>query len=163
MEISNYDDDFDEDTQKGKYLTFIVENEAYGIGIGYVREIIGILPISEVPEMPNYIKGIVNLRGQIIPVVDVRLRFKKEEQEYDERTCIIVIDVFENTVGLIVDCVSEVLSIADDHIVSQPVLSSNVSNRYVDSIGKVDHTVKLLLNCEKLLTQSELDASGVLS
>lgn len=151
------DNSFEEDTQKGKYLTFILGNESYGIGIEYVTEIIGILPVTEVPELPVFIRGIMNLRGRIIPVMDMRLRFKKEFVEYDERTCIIVVDIKENSVGLIVDSVSEVTNIADDDIVDQPMLSSGVSNKYIKSIGKVGNEVKLLLDCEKLLTPSELE------
>ena len=83
----------EEDTQKGKFLTFSLGNESYGLEIKYVTEIIGIQPITEVPELPEYIRGIINLRGKIIPVMDVRLRFKKPFNEYNERTCIIVIDV----------------------------------------------------------------------
>lgn len=152
------DNAFEEDTQKGKYLTFILGNESYGIGIEYVTEIIGILPVTEVPELPVFIRGIMNLRGRIIPVMDMRLRFKKEFVEYDERTCIIVVDIKENSVGLIVDSVSEVTNIADEDIVDQPMLSSGVSNKYIKSIGKVGNEVKLLLDCEKLLTQNELDS-----
>jgi purine-binding chemotaxis protein CheW len=148
---------FEEDTQKGKYLTFVLGNESYGIGIEYVTEIIGILPITEVPELPVFIRGIMNLRGRIIPVMDMRLRFKKEFVDYDERTCIIVVDILDSSVGLIVDSVSEVTNIADNDIVDQPMLSSGVSNKYIKSIGKVGSEVKLLLDCEKLLTPSELE------
>jgi purine-binding chemotaxis protein CheW len=148
---------FEEDTQKGKYLTFVLGNESYGIGIEYVTEIIGILPITEVPELPIFIRGIMNLRGRIIPVMDMRLRFKKEFVDYDERTCIIVVDILDSSVGLIVDSVSEVTNIADNDIVDQPMLSSGVSNKYIKSIGKVGNEVKLLLDCEKLLTPSELE------
>lgn len=148
---------FEEDTQKGKYLTFVLGNESYGIGIEYVTEIIGILPITEVPELPVFIRGIMNLRGRIIPVMDMRLRFKKEFVDYDERTCIIVVDILDSSVGLIVDSVSEVTNISDNDIVDQPMLSSGVSNKYIKSIGKVGNEVKLLLDCEKLLTPSELE------
>lgn len=150
--------DFEEDTQKGKYLTFDLGSESYGIGIEHVTEIIGILPVTEVPELPSYIRGIMNLRGRIIPVMDMRLRFKKEFVEYDERTCIIVVEIHDNAVGLIVDSVSEVTNIGDEDIVNQPMLSSGVSNRYIKSIGKVGNEVKLLLDCDKLLTHHDVDA-----
>ncbi len=157
------EDFIEEDTQKGKYLTFSLGKEAYGIGIEHVTEIIGILPITEVPELPNFIRGIMNLRGRIIPVMDVRLKFKKEFVEYNERTCIIVVDIKENSVGLVVDSVSEVTNIADEDIVEQPMLSSGVSNKYIKSIGKVGNEVKLLLDCEKLLSQSDLETLTHLS
>jgi len=157
MEKNNQDDYFEEDTQKGKFLTFILGNESYGIGIEFVTEIIGILPITEVPELPQYVKGIINLRGKIIPVMDIRLRFKKEFREYNERTCIIVIDINDNSVGLIVDSVAEVLNIAEKDIVKPPSLNSGFSNRYIKGIGKVSNEVKLLLECEKLLSKDELE------
>ena len=157
MEKLIEDYQYEEDTQKGKYLTFNLGSEFYGIGIEYVTEIIGILPITEVPELPNFIRGIVNLRGRIIPVMDVRLKFKKPFREYNERTCIIVVDIKENSVGLIVDGVAEVTNIPDESIVDQPMLSSGTSNQYIKSIGKVGNDVKLLLDCDKLLTHHEIN------
>ena len=97
------DDDENEDTQEGKYLTFQLNEEEYGIEIGYVTEIIGLQNINVVPDMPHYIRGVINLRGKVIPVMDVRLRFGAPERQYDERTCIIVINVKEQSIGLIVD------------------------------------------------------------
>lgn len=158
MEKVNRDIALEEDTQRGKYLTFDIGKESYGIGIEVVTEIIGILPITEVPELPEYIRGIMNLRGRIIPVMDMRLRFKKEFVPYNERTCIIVVDVAENSVGLIVDSVSEVTTIVDENIVIKPMLSSGVSNKYIKGIGKVDNQVKLLLDCDKLLSVDDLEA-----
>ncbi len=100
-----------EDTQKGKYLTFFLDQEAYGIDIRYVTEIIGIQPITAVPEVPAYVRGIINLRGKIIPVLDVRLKFHKETVPYNDRTCIIVVEIQEMPVGLIVDHVADVSAI----------------------------------------------------
>ncbi|AWI06288.1 chemotaxis protein CheW [Clostridium drakei] len=147
-----------EDTQKGRFLTFSVGKESYGIEIKYVKEIIGIQEITEVPELPDYVKGIINLRGKIIPVMDVRLRFKKEPKEYNDRTCIIVIDVEEISIGLIVDNVSEVLTIEEENIVPPPDLKTGFHNRYVKGIGKVGNEVKLLLDCQKVLNDDEMDA-----
>ena len=147
-----------EDTQKGKFLTFSVGKEEYGIAIKYVTEIIGIQEITEVPELPNYVKGIINLRGKIIPVMDVRLRFKKEPKEYNDRTCIVVIDVKDISIGLIVDNVSEVLNINEESIVPPPDLRTGFHNRYVKGIGKVGNEVKLLLDCDKLLNDEEMVA-----
>ncbi len=146
--------ELEEDTQKGRYLTFSLGNETYGIEIKYVTEIIGIQSITELPELPGYIRGIINLRGQIIPVMDVRLRFKKEFREYNDRTCIVVIDINEVAVGLIVDSVSEVITIAEQDITPPPQLKGQ-SNRYIKEIGKVGNEVKLLLDCEKMLTEKE--------
>jgi purine-binding chemotaxis protein CheW len=147
-----------EDTQKGKFLTFALGKEAYGIEISYVTEIIGIQSITEVPELPDYVKGIINLRGKIIPVIDVRLRFKKPTAEYNDRTCIIVVDFREVSVGLIVDTVAEVMAIADQDIVPPPDGKTGFHNRYIKGIGKVGNEVKLLLDCEKLLSDDEMEA-----
>lgn len=149
--------DQEEDTQKGRFLTFILGKETYGIEIKHVTEIIGIQAITEIPELPEYIKGIINLRGKIIPVMDVRLRFKKEPKEYNDRTCVIVIDIKDISVGLIVDSVSEVLTILEEDIVEPPQMNKGFNNRYIKRIGKVGNDVKLLLDCEKLLTEDELE------
>ena len=100
----------EDDTLKGKYLVFSLGKELYGMDIRNITEIIGIQPITEVPEMPAYIRGIANLRGKIIPVMDARRRFKKPLREYDERTCIIVIETNDLSIGLIVDSVAEVIT-----------------------------------------------------
>ena len=147
----------EEDTQKGKYLTFSLGSEFYGIEIKYVTEIIGIQPITEIPELPEHIRGIVNLRGKIIPVMDVRLRFKKPFREYNDRTCVIVIDVKDVSVGLIVDSVSEVLSIEEEEIVPPPHIKKG-GNKYIKAIGKVGDEIKLILDCDKLLSDDEIES-----
>jgi purine-binding chemotaxis protein CheW len=146
----------EEDTQKGRYLTFSLSSEFYGIDIRYVTEIIGIQPVTEIPELPEYIKGIINLRGKIIPVMDVRLRFKKPFREYIDRTCIIVVDIRDVSIGLIVDSVAEVLTIPDEEIVALPDVR-NTGNKYIKGVGKVNGEVKLLLDCDKLLNDDEVD------
>jgi purine-binding chemotaxis protein CheW len=148
--------DLNEDTQKGKYLTFCIGNEFYGIEIKYVTEIIGMQPVTEIPEMPEYIKGIINLRGKIIPVMDVRLRFKKPFREYNDRTCIVVIEIQEVLVGLIVDTVSEVISIPDEEIVVPPSMTKE-GNKYIKGIGKMGSDVKLILDADKLLNETDLE------
>lgn len=151
-------DDENEDTQKGKFLTFAVGNENYGIEIKNVTEIIGIQEITGIPELPIYVKGIINLRGKIIPVMDVRLKFKKEAIPYNDRTCIIVIEIMELSIGLIVDNVAEVLNIEDENIDVPPDVKTGFSNRYISGIGKVGNSVKLILDCDKLLSQDELES-----
>ncbi len=145
-----------EDTQKGRFLTFPLGDESYGIEIRYVTEIIGIQPITQVPELPEYIRGIINLRGKIIPVMDARIRFRKPFMEYNDRTCVIVIDVNDVSIGLIVDSVSEVISIPDEDIVPTPSLQQ-VNNRYIKGIGKIGNEVKLLLDCKKILNEDDLN------
>lgn len=154
--IVNTIGEIEEDTQKGKYLTFVLDNESYGIGINNVIEIIGIQPITLVPELPDYIRGIINLRGKIIPVLDVRLRFKKTFREYNDRTCIVVVDINDLFIGLIVDSVSEVLIIPDQDIIPPPNLN-NISNKYIKGIGKIDNEVKLILDCNKLIGNDDAD------
>lgn len=152
-----------EDTQKGRYLTFSLGRETYGIEIKYVTEIIGIQTITEIPQLPEYVKGIINLRGKIIPVMDVRLRFRKEPREYNDRTCVIVVDINDISIGLIVDNVAEVLTILDEDIVEPPKMNNGTNNKYIKNIGKVGESVKLLLDCEKLLSEDELeDLSGAM-
>lgn len=147
------------DTQQDKYLTFVLDSEHYGIEIKHVIEIIGgIQAITAVPELPVYVKGIINLRGKIIPVMDVRLRFNKAAKEYTDRTCVIVIDLRGVTVGLIVDTVAEVTVIPSHDIVPPPEgAKGGHSNKYIKGIGKVGGQVRLLLDCEQLLNQDEAD------
>ena len=149
--------EFEEDTQKSRYLTFSIGKETYGVEIKYVIEIIGIQTITEIPELPEYIKGIINLRGKIIPVMDVRIRFKKESIEYNDRTCVIIVDINDISIGLIVDKVAEVIIIPDQDIVEPPQMNKGNKNRYIKNMGKVGDDVKLLLDCEKLLTEDELE------
>ncbi|MBP1754156.1 MAG: CheW protein [Firmicutes bacterium] len=146
----------EEDTQKDKYLTFSLGSETYGIEIRYVTEIVGIQPITVVPELPDYIKGIINLRGKIIPVLDVRSRFKKSSVDYNDRTCIVVIDIKDISIGIIVDTVEEVLSIPEDEIVPPPDMNK-AGRKYIKGIGKTGSQVTLLLDCEKLLDEDEVE------
>lgn len=144
-----------EDTQHGRFLTFYLGEEIYGIEIEYVTEIIGMQPITKIPEVAAYIKGIINLRGKIIPVIDMRLKFNKTPIEYDDRTCIVVVDTDHMTVGLIVDKVSEVMTIDDENVVPPPNYKTGIRNRYLKGIGKVSNDVILLLNCKKLFDENE--------
>lgn len=146
----------EEDTQKNKYLTFSLDGEMYGIEIKYVTEIIGMQAITRVPELPDYIRGIINLRGKIIPLMDVRLRFHKDEKPYDDRTCIIVVDIEGLFIGLIVDMVTEVMNISEQDIVETPDIGTGVQSRFISGIGKVDDEVKLLLDCRNLLSEADM-------
>ena len=139
-----------EDTQEGLYLTFLIGEEVFGIGIEYVKEIIGVQPITRIPDFPDHIRGVINLRGKIIPVMDVRLRFKKPEQPYDTRTCIIVVDIFHNSIGLIVDRVAEVIAIPEGDIAAPPEINRQAGS-YIKGFGKVGGEIKLLLDCGVLL------------
>jgi purine-binding chemotaxis protein CheW len=153
-----YDDlyDDDEDTQKDKYLTFRIGSEDYGIAIANVTEIIGIQSITEIPEMPDYIKGVINLRGKVIPIMDVRTRFRMSPREYDERTCIVVVEIDNTLIGLIVDTVNEVADIPEDQV-EPPPKSKREGGSYIQGIGKIGDDVKILLDINKILYEKELE------
>lgn len=146
------------DTQRGKYMTFKSGNEYFGLEIQYVNEIIQLQAITAIPETEDYIKGLINLRGKVIPVVDVRLRFKQEPFEYNDRTCIIVINIKSMMVGLIVEKIAEVVEIKEDNILPPPSVGrgDKAQNKYVYGIGKVGDSVKLLLDPDKLLNDEDL-------
>ncbi len=146
-----------EDTLHGKYLTFLLDQECYGMEISYITDIIQMQPIATLPEVKRYVKGIINLRGEIIPVMDVRLRFGKPEIAYTERTCVIVARTGALCVGLIVDSVCEVIQIPDESI-SQPPKINGGSNRFIKSIGKVGQDIKLLLDFDKLVADDEIES-----
>lgn len=150
------EDDEGEDTQEGKFLTFVLGGEEYGIEIRHVTEIIGIQSITEVPDMPAHVKGVINLRGKVIPVMDVRLRFGMPERPYDDRTCIVVINIDGQAVGLVVDRVSEVLDIPKDDIEPPPAVKKGEESRFVQGMGKVGDEVKILLDARKLLYDGEV-------
>ena len=153
----------EEDTMQGRYLTFTVDENIYGLSVRFVTEIIPMQKATKVPETPDYVKGIINLRGRIIPLIDMRLKFGREEGSYTERTCIIVIDVNSIVVGLIVDKVNDVLTLEDDRIASPPADSSlGFENRYIEGIGTLENAVALLLNAEKLLRSDEMEMIGSL-
>jgi purine-binding chemotaxis protein CheW len=147
-----------EDTLKNMYLTFRLGNEDYGIEIRYVTEIVGMQKITEVPDMPMFVKGVVNLRGQVIPVLDMRLRFHMEPREYDERTCIVVVNIGGAQVGLVVDTVNEVRNIDDNQISPPPRTAGADSAQYIQGMGKVGEEVIILLEGRRLLYESEVAA-----
>jgi len=147
----------EEDTLEGMYLTFPLGKEEYGIEIRYVIEIVGIQKITEVPDMPPFIKGVINLRGKVIPVMDVRLRFDLEEKEYTDQTCIIVIDIGGTSVGLIVDTVSEVMCIPEENIDPPPRIRKDERSQFIKGLGKVEDSVKILLDVPKLLFDERVE------
>lgn len=147
----------EEDTQRGRFLTFALGEDEFGMEIQYVTEIIGMQPITGLPEAPSYIKGIINLRGKIIPVMDMRIKFNKPTIEYNDRTCIVVVEVQDLAAGLIVDNVAEVLTIEPENILPPPNTGGGkeTQSKYVSGIGKVGNEVKLLLDCERIFQESE--------
>jgi purine-binding chemotaxis protein CheW len=147
----------EEDTRKGKYLTFKLGTEIFAIEISYVTEINNLLPITAIPDSPVYIKGIISLRGKIIPVIDMRLKFRKEPAEYNDRTCIIILNIDDIQVGLIVDNVAEVLNISDDNIEPPPEFNFSAKNRYLKGIGKIGDRLALILDCRSILTDDDTE------
>lgn len=135
----------------GKHLTFYIDETIYGVGLINVIEIIGIQEITVVPGTPGYVKGIINLRGGIVPVIDVRLKFCQEERPYDEHTCIIVINIDDMTVGMIVDSVYEVVTLDNEDASSLPQFTNVNTKKYLRSISRVDNHLVLNLDCQKFL------------
>jgi purine-binding chemotaxis protein CheW len=156
--------DDEEDTQANKFLSFKLGNEAYGIGIKHIIEIIELQKVISVPDLPDYVKGVINLRGKVIPVLDLRIRFGMEERVYDDRTCIVIVSINNLGIGLIVDNVDEVLEIIPENIEPPPKFKSRTgTNRYINGIGKVGAEVKILLDVEKILYEKEIDEISKIS
>lgn len=139
----------------GKYLTFALAQEEYGVPVLKVREIIKMMDITGVPQVPAHIKGVINLRGKVIPIVDLRLKFGMPTQDYTERTCIIVVEVEVSgrrlMLGMIVDWVSEVLNIAADEIEPTPDFGERLDTEYMHGVAKIKGTVKILLDLDRVL------------
>ncbi len=148
-------DEDDDDAMRDRYLTFRVGSEVYGIEIAYVTEIVGMQKITEVPDMPAFVRGVINLRGQVIPVIDVRARFHMDNRSYDDRTCVVVVKINETSIGLVVDTVNEVMDIPEDHVSAPPKVGQNEGGRYIKGMGKVQDQVKILLDVGKLLFDNE--------
>ena len=146
--------------KEGKYLTFSLDNEEYGIGILKIKEIIGMIDVTSVPRTPEFVKGVINLRGKVIPVVDLRLRFGMEGADYTERTCIIVVEISgtSGTVlfGVVVDSVSEVLNIRGENIEETPEFGTNADMEYILGMAKIEGGVKLLLDIDRVLSSKEM-------
>lgn len=143
--------------EENKFLTFSIGNEQYGVNIEHVIEIIEVIKITPMPDMNVYIKGVINLRGKVIPVMNVRLRFGIEEKEYDEKTCIVVVRMGELEIGLIVDTVSEVLDIPANTIEPAPKIQNKAHQQFVMGIGKYNNQVTILLDLSKLLFEEEIE------
>lgn len=141
----------DDDNLTDRFLTFIIEGESYGIGIEYVTEIIGVIPITPIPKTKEHIKGIINLRGLIVPVVSIRNRFHLEEIEFNEQTCIVVITLNGNEIGLIVDEVLEVIKFTEESISQAPPTNKGTQSIYLNGIGQSSENVFMLIDLEKLL------------
>ena len=148
--------------REGKYLTFSLAGEEYGIGILKVKEIIGMMEITRVPQTPSYVKGVINLRGKVIPVIDLRQKFGLEAGEYTERTCVVVVEVLRDggqvLIGSVVDSVSEVLNIKEGEIEETPDFGVQMDTQYLLGMAKAGGGIKLLLDIDSVLGSEELTA-----
>ena len=146
--------------REGKYLTFSLADEEYGIGILKIKEIIGMMPITTVPQTPEFVKGVINLRGKVIPVVDLRLRFGMEAIDYTERTCIIVVEIEGQSdivlIGIVVDSVSEVLNIKSEEIENTPTFGAKLNTDYILGMAKMEGGIKILLDIDKILSNQDI-------
>ena len=144
----------------GKYLVFHLGAEEFGIQVQKVREIMGVQDITQVPQTPPYVKGVINLRGKVIPVVDLRLKFNMPAKEYTQRTCIIVVQVKSGStlllMGIVVDEVSEVITMAAGDIEDTPDFGAHVATNYILGMAKIKDKVKILLDINEVLTSQEL-------
>ena len=150
--------------REGKYLTFILAGEEYGINIGKIKEIIGMMAITRVPQTPPFVMGVINLRGKVIPVVDLRLRFSMPQMDYTDRTCIVVVEIDGPSgrilVGCVVDAVSEVLNIRSGDIEAAPQFGAKLEAAYIRGIAKMDGGVKILLDIDLVLGQIDIASSS---
>lgn len=148
--------------REGKYLTFTLAEEEYGIGILKIKEIIGMMPITSVPQTPLFVKGVINLRGKVIPVIDLRLRFGMGEIDYTERTCIIVVEIEGQAltvmIGIVVDSVSEVLNIKNEDIENTPTFGTKLNTDYILGMAKMEGGVKILLDIDRVLSSGEISS-----
>ncbi|MCW7487456.1 chemotaxis protein CheW [Leptospira meyeri] len=161
--LSDENDDYDdEDTLDGRYLIFSLADRSYGIEIKFITEIVGMQNITEIPDMPTFIKGVINLRGKVIALIDVRDRFRMQSIGYNDKTCVIILSVNQQLIGLIVDTVKEVIKIPPNNMEEAPKFGEHQGNQFIKSIAKVSDEVKVLLNIEKLLKDEDklaLDAA----
>ncbi len=146
--------------RESKYLTFSLAEEEYGIGILKIKEIIGMMPITTVPQTPDFVKGVINLRGKVIPVIDLRLRFEMDCIDYTERTCIIVVEIMGQNgtiqLGIVVDAVSEVINVLADDIEDTPAFGTKLDTEYILGMAKMGGGVKILLDIDRVLNAEEL-------
>lgn len=148
------------DDLEGRFLTFYINGALYGIELSHVIEIIQVQSFTHIPNVPPYVKGVINLRGKIVPAIDVRLKFNLPEIEYNDKTCIIVVTINDMQVGLIVDSVSEVATINPDRVSVPPEFGSRDTNKYLAGIAEVGKRVILIIDCGRFF-YSDLNATGI--
>jgi len=151
------------DKKEGKYLTFSLAGEIYGIGILKIKEIIGMMPVTSVPRTPEFVKGVINLRGKVIPVVDLRMKFGMREKAYQKRTCIVVVEVLKGSeivmIGIVVDSVLEVLKIRSEEIEETPGFGANLNTECILGMAKLNDGVKILLDIDRVLGVNDISSN----
>lgn len=141
----------------GEYLTFVLGGEEYGIEILKVQEIRGYDTVTKIANTPSFIKGVINLRGRIVPIVDLRIKFNLENKQYDEFTVVIILNLRGRVVGIVVDGVSDVMDLPAEHIREVPDLVSNIDTQYILGLGSVEERMLILIDIEKLMNSQEMD------
>jgi len=148
------------DADDNQYLTFLLGGEMYAIGILHIKEIIEYGQLTEVPMMPNFLRGVINLRGRVVPVIDLRSRFGKESTEVTKRTCIVIIDVESNgerqNIGIMVDAVSAVIEIVSSQIEAAPTFGAKIRSDFIEGMGKIDGRFVIILDLTKVLSLDEM-------
>ncbi len=142
---------------EGKFLTFALNREEYGIEILKVREIIGVIDITPVPQTPDYMKGIINLRGKVIPIIDLRLKFSMPEEAHTQETCVIVVKINNAPIGVVVDNVSEVLDIKSEEVEDTPQFGHDIDTGFIMGLGKAKEKIIILLDIDKVLSSEEIE------
>lgn len=149
-----------ENTSSEKYLTFYIDRQLYAVPTSQVVEIIRMQPITTLPGLPVYVKGVINLRGKIVPLIDMRLKFRKQEEEYGVQTSVIITEVGEMTVGLIVDAVNDVTDVAKNQLSENPKYKKHAGNQYVSGIASLSYGSALVLDTQKVLKESNPEGTG---
>ena len=155
--INTFEDEKEVDLQRNMYLTFLLDNRVFAFPIKDVDEIVEVMEATPVPEFPPYVKGIVNIKGKVTPVIDLRLRFKIEEKDYDERTCIVVLTIEDKHIGFIVDTVLSVMEINEDIIDPAPSLSADDVSKYIKGVAKLEDKLLMLLDSGKIIRQEDFE------
>lgn len=159
--IENRNEDIIENKIDDLYMVFVINDRKYALSSKYIIEIIEMLPITKVPFLPKYMNGIINLRSTIIPIMDARMRFDMEPIEYNERTCIIIIENNENKIGLIVDAVNEVMNIAPDKCMKMDSSKCNGVSNFIKGVSEINNDVQMILDCDSLLEIVEDRKNGI--
>jgi len=158
MDIFGAADNEEEFEEKDKYLVFIIDNESYGVNIKYVIEIVGLCSITPVPDYPDYAQGVMELRGEVIPVIDPRIIFKKPKQELNERICCVIIEYNESKYAYLVDSVSEITDFGENDITDPPKISDNYIHRFIVGVSRLNNKIVMVLDPTKMFNAEEFEA-----